>query len=110
MYLKTVLSHSGENSKNAALILSLHDWTYENGDGFQLMIEDLEIQRGEILALMGANGSGKTTLLKTLTGMVHTRQGQMNFNGERKEELNAPQIGLVFQNADDQIFMNTVSG
>ncbi len=108
VYLKTVLSHPEENSKNAALILSLHDWTYENGDGFQLMIEDLEIQRGEILVLMGANGSGKTTLLKTLTGMVHTRQGQMNFNGERKEELNAPQIGLVFQNADDQIFMNTV--
>jgi len=108
VHLKTKFLHPGEKNNNTELILSIHDWSYENGDGFRLEIEELEIQHGEILALMGANGSGKTTFFKTITGMVHTQQGQMNFNGERVEQLTAPQIGLVFQNADDQIFMNTV--
>ncbi|MGV8027252.1 MAG: ABC transporter ATP-binding protein [Anaerolineaceae bacterium] len=108
VHLNTELSHPGKNIHNAISILSLHDWIYENGGGFRLKIEDLEIKQGEIIALMGANGSGKTTLFKTITGMVHIQQGQMKFNGERKEQLTSPQIGLVFQNADDQIFMNTV--
>ncbi len=108
VHLNTDFSRLEENAQSRETILSLHDWIYENEDGFRLKVDDLEIKCGEIIALMGANGSGKTTLFKTITGMVKVQHGQMNFNGEIKEILTSPQIGLVFQNADDQIFMNTV--
>jgi energy-coupling factor transport system ATP-binding protein len=106
--LDSALPHPAKRADDSAIILSLHDWIYENGDGFKLEIQNLEIKRGEIVALMGANGSGKTTLFKTLTGMATPRQGRMYFNGEDRKIITSPQIGLVFQNADDQIFMNTV--
>jgi branched-chain amino acid transport system ATP-binding protein len=41
----------------------------------------LRIERGEIVALLGANGAGKTTLLRTLSGLVRPREGDMVLEG-----------------------------
>lgn len=87
-------------------ILSLQNWNYENGDGFKLEIGDLELKRGEIIALMGANGSGKTTFLKTLIGVLKCKQGSMEF--KENGSTSPVRTGYIFQNADEQIFMNTV--
>jgi branched-chain amino acid transport system ATP-binding protein len=43
---------------------------------------DLEVGRGEIVTLIGANGAGKTTTLKTISGLLHARQGTVWFNGD----------------------------
>ncbi len=86
--------------------LTLHNWNYENGDGFKLEIGDLEIKQGEIIALMGENGSGKTTFLKTLLGILKCKQGKMEFR--EKKSTGPVRFGYVFQNADEQIFMNSV--
>lgn len=42
----------------------------------------LEIQRGEVHALLGENGAGKSTLMKILTGIYFADQGEIYFNGE----------------------------
>ncbi|MET4236157.1 branched-chain amino acid transport system ATP-binding protein [Bradyrhizobium sp. LA6.10] len=42
---------------------------------------NLQIERGEIVALLGSNGAGKTTLLRTLSGLVRPRSGELTFDG-----------------------------
>lgn len=45
----------------------------------------LEVNKGEIVALIGANGAGKTTFLKTVSGLVRAVQGEIHFDGRRIE-------------------------
>jgi branched-chain amino acid transport system ATP-binding protein len=42
----------------------------------------LEVKQGEVVTLIGANGDGKTTTLKTISGLLHPRQGAVWFEGE----------------------------
>ena len=39
----------------------------------------LEVEAGEIVALIGANGAGKSTTLKTVSGMLHPQSGSIRF-------------------------------
>jgi branched-chain amino acid transport system ATP-binding protein len=41
----------------------------------------IEVARGEIVTLIGSNGAGKTTTLKTISGLLHPRQGSVRFEG-----------------------------
>jgi len=41
-----------------------------------------DVKEGEIVALIGANGAGKSTSLKTVSGMMHPKQGSISFLGE----------------------------
>ncbi len=43
---------------------------------------DIEVPRGEIVTLIGANGAGKTTTLRTISGLLHPREGSVEFNGQ----------------------------
>jgi branched-chain amino acid transport system ATP-binding protein len=43
---------------------------------------DLEVRRGELVALVGANGAGKTTFLRTLSGVQPMNAGRIVFDGE----------------------------
>lgn len=43
---------------------------------------DLEVQEGEIVALLGANGAGKSTVLRVITGLLHPSAGRVTFRGE----------------------------
>jgi branched-chain amino acid transport system ATP-binding protein len=42
---------------------------------------DLDVEKGEIVTLIGANGAGKTTTLRTISGLLKPRQGSVEFNG-----------------------------
>lgn len=42
---------------------------------------DLEVQEGEVVALIGANGAGKTTTLKTISGIVRASAGSITYDG-----------------------------
>jgi branched-chain amino acid transport system ATP-binding protein len=42
----------------------------------------LEVEKGEIVTLIGANGAGKSTTLKTISGLLKPRQGSVRLDGE----------------------------
>jgi iron complex transport system ATP-binding protein len=42
---------------------------------------DVNLERGEVLALLGPNGGGKTTLLKTLLGLLAPKAGEVRLDG-----------------------------
>jgi branched-chain amino acid transport system ATP-binding protein len=42
----------------------------------------LQVAQGEVVTLIGANGAGKTTTLKTISGLLHARQGTVTFEGD----------------------------
>lgn len=42
---------------------------------------DMEVQKGEIVSLIGSNGAGKSTLLSTITGIAHAQSGSITFKG-----------------------------
>lgn len=42
----------------------------------------LNVEKGEIVTLIGANGAGKTTTLRTISGLLKPREGKVTFNGE----------------------------
>jgi len=60
---------------------------------------DLEIESGELIALLGPSGSGKTTLLRIIAGLEHADTGTVAFGGEdvANTPLRERQIGFVFQ-------------
>ena len=68
---------------------------------------NLEVSRGEVVALMGRNGAGKSTTLKALTGMLDKRQGSIQFMGtdlSRSEPHQASRLGLGYVPEDRRIF------
>ncbi len=42
----------------------------------------LQVDKGEVVALLGANGAGKTTLLRTISGLHRAKSGEIHFDGE----------------------------
>ena len=69
---------------------------------------DLQIMPGEFVAVIGANGSGKSTLARHLNALLLPTEGSVKINGmDTMEEDNLwmirQQIGMVFQNPDNQI-------
>jgi cobalt/nickel transport system ATP-binding protein len=91
-------------------IENLH-YTYEDGTPALNGI-DLQIERGDFLAVLGSNGSGKTTLIKHLNGLLHPTLGRVLLEGkpiERVEDRDVfSRIGIVFQDPNDQLFASTV--
>lgn len=85
--------------------------TYPNGLN-ALKEANLEIRKGEFLAIVGQNGSGKTTLVKHLNGLLMPTQGSVLVKGKDTQEQTlldiSRTVGYVFQNPDHQIFEETV--
>ena len=58
---------------------------------------DLEMHRGEWIALLGPNGSGKSTLLNIISGQMPPTDGQCTVLGQPVENLDRGAIGVAFQ-------------
>jgi putative ABC transport system ATP-binding protein len=76
---------------------------YPDGSVKALRSLDLEIRRGEFVAIMGPSGSGKSTLLNLLGGLDQPTAGRISYNGVALEkpwqldELRAKHVGFIFQ-------------
>jgi len=62
-------------------LLSLTDVHSYYGHIHALKGVSLTVEQGEIVTLIGSNGAGKSTTLRTISGMMHPRQGQIQFAG-----------------------------
>ncbi len=68
---------------------------------------ELEVARGEVVALMGRNGAGKSTTLKALMGLLERRRGRIGFLGHdisHAEPHEVARLGLGFVPEDRRIF------
>lgn len=76
--------------------------------GGRAVLRDLNLtfRAGEVTALVGRNGVGKTTLLRSLAGLQPHR-GRVRIASQPQGQ-DRPDLGLVFQNADLQLFNATV--
>ncbi|HAA37930.1 MAG TPA: energy-coupling factor transporter ATPase, partial [Firmicutes bacterium] len=92
-------------------------YTYMPGTPFEvkaLKNINLEIPRGEYLAIIGQTGSGKSTLVQHLNGLLKPTKGRVLLEGEdiyqRKSGLKdlRQRVGLLFQFPEQQLFEETV--
>jgi sulfate/thiosulfate transport system ATP-binding protein len=80
--------------------IALNDVTKRFGAFTALDRVELEVQSGELVALLGPSGSGKTTLLRIIAGLDWPDQGEVRFDGEDAllRSVGERNVGFVFQN------------
>ncbi|MCL2342500.1 MAG: ABC transporter ATP-binding protein [Firmicutes bacterium] len=65
------------------MLLQVHDINVYYGAIHAIKGVSLDVDEGEVVTLIGANGAGKSTVLKTISGLLHSRTGDISFMGER---------------------------
>jgi branched-chain amino acid transport system ATP-binding protein len=68
-------------SGDPEVVLRLDDIHTYYGAIHALKGVSLEVRQGEVVTLIGANGAGKSTTLRSINGIVHPRQGRIEFMG-----------------------------
>lgn len=97
----------------------IHDYIHRDEEGNVESIEsalagvDIDIEKGQFVAILGHNGSGKSTLAKHMNAILKPTEGAMWVNGmDTSEDENVWDIrqnaGMVFQNPDNQIIASIV--
>ena len=71
------------------ILLEIKNLKKSFGDNVVLKDISLNVEKGEVLSIIGPSGSGKSTLLRCITGLEEEDSGVINFDGT---------FGLVFQN------------
>lgn len=73
---------------------------------------NLDIQRGDVIAVLGPNGAGKTTLVKHAIGLLKPHAGRVLVEGKDTRQLSVAQVantlGYVFQSPSHMLFASTV--
>ena len=70
------------HSNNDSAMLNIRDLEVSYGAIAALHGISLTVPAGKIVTLIGANGAGKSTTLRAISGIIKTRAGLINFNGE----------------------------
>ena len=83
--------------------------------GYRTILDDIniDVKKGEFIAILGQNGSGKSTFAKHLNALLLPNEGSVFINGEDTSLVDElwkirKQCGMVFQNPDNQIVGVTV--
>ena len=63
-------------------ILKVEDINVYYGSIHAIKGVSFEVNQGEIVTLIGANGAGKSTTLNTISGLLHSKTGNITFLGE----------------------------
>ena len=99
--------------------LETQNLTYVYGEGTPFKITaldnvNIDIQKGEFVAIIGHTGSGKSTLVQHLNGLLKASDGKVLLDGENIHESKAKlfdarfRVGLCFQYPEYQLFEETV--
>ncbi|MEP6594680.1 MAG: ABC transporter ATP-binding protein [Ginsengibacter sp.] len=97
-----------ENEKNnkKELVISIRDLYKSFGDNHVLQGIDLDVYKGENVAVLGRSGTGKSVLIKLICGLLTPNSGEINVLGQNVDQLNEKQlqelrlkIGFSFQSS-----------
>ena len=101
------VSRHDEHDRKGAPLLSLSRLCARYGDFDVLKDVDIEVGRGETVALVGESGSGKSTLGRVIVGLKELSAGQVIYDGKplpdriRRRSLETlKQIQIIYQSAD----------
>lgn len=113
MTLEATRPTTVHNGEPVPAWVDVRDLCYAYPDGFEaLRGVTLGIARGEKVALIGPNGAGKSTLMLHLNGINSPTSGSVSVAGLSVSRENIgrirAEVGLVFQDPDDQLFSPTV--
>ena len=103
--------------KTVNKLIEIHDLKIQRGNCIALEIDHLQINAGQVTALVGPNGAGKTTLLLALAKLLKPAQGFILFNGHSLGKLPTlhyrRRIGFVMQDSlmlDRSVYDNVALG
>jgi energy-coupling factor transporter ATP-binding protein EcfA2 len=104
---------SGPTSERAPTpLITVRGLTLRRGRSEVLHGIDLDVARGEFVAIVGANGAGKTSLIQAMAGVVPPPRGTVHVDGIDVGRADArtvtSRIGFVFQNPEHQFIAHTV--
>lgn len=116
----TYTSESAAETQDLPVAASLSDVTFVHAKGVVALDHvSFSIPAGKRTCIVGANGSGKSTVASILSGLTAPDEGTVTFLGtivvnDGKVDFEAyktvrPQLGLVFQNPEDQIICSVVA-
>lgn len=90
-------------------MLEIRDLDVYYGEFQALTSIELDVEKGQIVSLMGANSAGKSTLLKTISGILRPGSGGINFEGKSIDGLEPHEIvsmGIALVPQGRKIFSN----
>ncbi|MEY4363344.1 MAG: hypothetical protein RLZZ24_696 [Pseudomonadota bacterium] len=98
---------SARSGHDCEVLLDVHALSAWYGAAQILFGIDLQVRRGEVVALMGRNGAGKSTALKSLIGLMDRKAGTVSFMGHdisQRAPHHIASLGLGFVPEDRRIF------
>jgi cobalt/nickel transport system ATP-binding protein len=101
---------SPQISKHQEIVLTIADLCFSYADRANVLQGiNLQVSRGEKIGLIGPNGAGKTTLFLIICGVLCATAGKVDLFDQTIETGQfRSEIGLVFQNPNDQLFSASV--
>jgi phospholipid/cholesterol/gamma-HCH transport system ATP-binding protein len=90
-------------------VVGVRSLAHRFGSNTVLKQIDLQVESGEIVAIMGSSGGGKTTLLRCISGLVQPSEGEVVVDGvnvRSDPEQARRRMGMVFQSAALFDYMN----
>jgi energy-coupling factor transport system ATP-binding protein len=101
-------------SKRGEALVVFEDVDFRYSDETPLILEkvNLEIYKGDLIAILGPNGAGKSTMVKHTIGLLKPTRGRVLVDGKDTRDLSvaqiAHQIGYVFQSPTHMLYAPTV--
>ncbi len=108
-----ILPGAADSPSNEEALVRFEDVAF----GYESDVEvlrgiNLDIKRGDVIAVLGPNGAGKTTFVKHAIGLLKPKAGRVLVNGRDTKEASVAQIastlGYVFQSPSHMLFAPTV--
>ncbi len=102
-------------ARESMIQISQLTFNYPEGN-FHLAIDELSVERGESVAVIGPSGTGKTTLLNLISGVSTPRSGSVMINGvavstlsdKARRDFRIRNIGFIFQEFELLEYLNVL--